>query len=145
MDINRINAYNIYNTNFTSEWKVKGEKMSSPINELIDELKKRAEFEITDTGYFKDIDVKVPYNKSLDRLSKLGAVVMNKDDEGNKDTRMLKFYAVSGNGQFKRTSAAITIGSRNDILNKINSEDFPKIIDDFIYDTYAYFRDRDIE
>jgi len=145
MDINKINAYNIYNTNFTSGRKVKGEKMSNPIDQLIDELKKRAEFEITDTGYFQDIEVKVPYKKSLDRISGLGAVILNKDNESNENTRMLKLYAISSNGQFKRTSDAIAIGSRNDILKKINSEDFPEIIDDFIYDAYAYFRDRNIE
>ena len=119
--------------------------MSNPIDQLIDELKKRAEFEITDTGYFQDIEVKVPYKKSLDRISGLGAVILNKDNESNENTRMLKLYAISSNGQFKRTSDAIAIGSRNDILKKINSEDFPEIIDDFIYDAYAYFRDRNIE
>ena len=123
----KFNANNkIDKINFES--KLKEEKMVKPVKDFLSELVQRAEFEVHDTGTFREIELLTDNPNQYQEVAKYGFRIRPDGSSNNSKERILEFAATKKSEHEKTTAYELCArGTREEILAKLKD---PKILDD---------------
>lgn len=140
MEINKLqNLENTTKTGFKRAPKGEPvEKMDDFINNFIN----RAEFELSDVGYFREISAEFQNDNPLRYIGKIG-LKLNPENSSTKCTnRVLEVVVTDEQGKYE-TSKILKNGSRDELLNYLKSGDALNSLENYVTETSDRFFARD--
>lgn len=125
------NSQNIDKTpNASFKNNVKGapvDKMKEFINSFIN----RAEFELSDIGWFREISDFYLNENPLRYIHKAGLEILPENNSQSSKKRILKAFVTNESDRYA-TSQTLKEGTREEILNFLKSDDFKNCFDDYV-------------
>ncbi len=101
------------------------------MQEFIDSYINRAEFELSDIGWFREISEHYKNDNPLRYVNTIGLKIEPEDNSSSSKKRTLKAFVSNANDQYY-TFCTLKEGSRDEILQFLKSDDFKPILQDYI-------------
>lgn len=103
------------------------DKMQAFINDYID----KAEFQLTDIGFFGDIEKYYNNENPLRHVEKIGLKISPDGSSANSQKRILKAVVTSENNRYEMPHI-LKEGSRDEILAYLKADDFQRKFENYV-------------
>ena len=104
---------------------------SDDIHTLVEQLKNRAYFEMSDIGYFRKIENSIINHKPVITIGKISLSIEPTSKSNNSQERILQATIVDKTESYK-TEQVLARGSRDDILKQLNDTNFEQNFKSFL-------------
>lgn len=114
------------------------------IEELLTKIRARAEFEMTDTGTFKQITEKMTNHKPVIELGDISLSIKSASNLNSCTDRVLETSVATKSGQYIIKKPLVE-GKREDILNYLNNENFAKNFKEYLVECSDNFSKKGLD